>query len=86
MVKILTAVLTDGLAAVDAACAESLDANIASADVILNALSRQKPTAPTSPIQTPERLALAIPPLANCARYDNLRAPAVAVEVCHGAV
>ena len=88
MVKILTAVMTDGLAAVDAACAESLDAGIASADVILNALSRQKPTAPTPPIQTPERLALAIPPVANCARYDSLRlaAATVAVEVCHGAV
>ncbi|MBX9711791.1 MAG: IS21 family transposase [Xanthobacteraceae bacterium] len=88
MVKILSAVLTDGLVAVDAACAESLSAGIASADVVLNALSRQKPTAPTSPIQTPERLTLAIPPVANCARYDSLRlaAAAVTVEVCHGAV
>ena len=86
MVKILTAVLTDGLAAVDAACAESLDAKIASADVVLNALSRQKPAVPTPPIQTPERLTLAIPPVADCGRYDRLRAPTIAVEVCHGAL
>ena len=86
MVKILTAVLTDGLAAVDAACAESLDAHIASADVVLNALSRLKPTVPIPPIQTPERLILAVPPLANCARYDSLRVPAVAMEASHGAL
>ncbi|MGH8866194.1 MAG: IS21/IS408/IS1162 family transposase, partial [Burkholderiales bacterium] len=86
MVKILTAVLTDGLVAVDAACAESLDAHIASADVVLNALARQKPAVLAAPIQTPERLTLAIPPVADCARYDNLRARGAAVEVCCGAV
>ena len=96
MVKILSAVLTDGLAAVDAACAESLNAGIASADVVLNALSRQKPAVPAAPIQTPERLTLAIPPVANCGRYDSLRAPvnvvpaivvpAIVMEVCCGAV
>ena len=86
MVKILTAVLTDGLAAVDAACAESLDAHIASADVVLNALSRQKPVIPIPPIQTPERLILAVPPIANCARYDSLRLLTVAVEASHGAL
>jgi len=85
-VKILTAVLTDGLGAVDAACAESLGAGIASADVVLNALSRQKPAVLAAPIQTPERLTLAILPLADCGRYDSLRAPTIAVEVCCGAV
>ena len=40
MVKILTAVLTDGLQAVEAACAEALSAGIASADVILEQVSR----------------------------------------------
>ena len=91
MVKILTAVLTDGLAAVDDACAESLAAGIASADVVLNALARQKPVIPTTPIQTPERLTLAIPPIADCGRYDSLRMPAIAAptvtaEACHGAL
>jgi hypothetical protein len=73
MVKILTAVLTDGLPAVQVACAEALDADSVSADVILNALARQQQPEPPTPIMTPERLALALPPLADCARYDVLR-------------
>ena len=86
MVKILAAVLTDGLVAVDAACAESLDANIASADVILNALARRQQPEPSAAIQTPERLTLALPPVADCARYDSLRVTAIATEVVHGAL
>jgi transposase len=88
MVKILTAVLTDGLAAVEAACAESLDANIASADVILNALARRQQPDPPPPVETPERLTLSLPPLADCARYDGLRAvsPPAAVEALCGAL
>lgn len=82
MVKILTAVLTDGLVAVEAACAESLDAGIASADVILNALARRQQSMPPPPILTPERLTLAIAPLADCARYDRLRV----TEARHGAL
>jgi transposase len=81
MVKILTAVLTDGLAAVEAACAESLDANIASADVILNALARRQQPDPPPPVQTPERLTLNLPPLADCARYDGIGAAPVATNV-----
>ena len=86
MVKILSAVLTDGLVAVDAACAESLSAGIASADVVLNALARQQQKAPAALIQTPERLTLVIPPVANCARYDSLRLAVVVVEASHGAL
>ena len=77
MVKILTAVLTDGLVAVEAACAESLSAGVASADVILNALARRQQSEPTAPIPTPERLELSCPPRADCARYDSLRAPVI---------
>jgi hypothetical protein len=73
MVKILGAVLTDGLQAVEAACAESLDAGIASADVILNVLTRRHAEAPQPPILTPDRLKLTVPPVADCARYDRLR-------------
>jgi transposase len=73
MVKILTAVLTDGLAAVEAACAEALEAGIASADVILNALARRAQPAGMEPIATPDRLALTLPPRADCARYDASR-------------
>ena len=39
MVKVLSAVLTDGLAAVEAACAEALADGVHSADVVLNILS-----------------------------------------------
>jgi transposase len=76
MVKILTAVLTDGLQAVEAACAEALAVGLASADVILNALARRQQEAPAQPIAMPARLALNLPPIADCARYDRLRTPA----------
>ena len=42
MVKVLSAVLTDGLAAVEAACAEALADGVQSADVVLNILSRHR--------------------------------------------
>ena len=42
MVDILNAVLTDGLSAVEAACAEALDHGVHSADVVLNILARQR--------------------------------------------
>ena len=83
MVKILTAVLTDGLQAVEAACAESLEAGVASADVILNALARRQQPDAAQPILTPERLTLTIAPLADCARYDRLRP--MPLEAVHGA-
>jgi hypothetical protein len=94
MVKVLTAVLTDGLAAVDAACREALDAGLASADVILNALSRRQQTSTSpAPVATPERLELTLPPRADCARYDTLRtaalpatAQAAIAEAAHGAL
>ena len=48
MVTILTAVLSDGLRAVEAACAAALRENVHSADVILNILARRRePAAPT---------------------------------------
>ena len=42
MVDILTAVLTDGLPAVEAACAEAIAHGVHSADVVLNILARQR--------------------------------------------
>ena len=42
MVKILAAVLTDGLPAVEAACAQALSEGVHSADVVLNILARQR--------------------------------------------
>ena len=74
MVDILTAVLSDGLAAVEAACTEALREGVHSADVILNILARQRqPPTPPITILTPEALRLRHEPAADCARYDSLR-------------
>jgi transposase len=73
MVKVLSAVLTDGLAAVEAACAEALGDGVHSADVILNILARHRNPAPAATILTPEALRLRYAPIADCARYDRLR-------------
>jgi Mu transposase, C-terminal domain len=73
MVKILSAVLTDGLAAVEAACAAVLADGVHSADVILNILSRRREPEPAATILTPEALRLRHEPIADCARYDQLR-------------
>jgi transposase len=73
MVKILGAVLVDGLEAVEAACAEALADGVHSADVVLNILARRREPEPPAPIMTPEALRLAQEPVADCARYDSLR-------------
>ncbi len=72
-VKVLGAVLDHGVAAVEAACAEALEAGIASGDVILAVLARRRqPEMPPS-IITPAALRLKIEPAADCGRYDSLR-------------
>jgi hypothetical protein len=73
MVKILSAVLTDGLAAVEAACAEALAGGVHSADVVLNILARRRDPGPVATILTPDALQLRHAPIADCARYDGLR-------------
>jgi transposase len=73
MVKILAAVLSDGLPAVEAACAQALAENVHSADVVLNILARRRDTGPAPPILTPAALHLRHAPVADCARYDTLR-------------
>ena len=73
MVAILAAVLTDGLLAVEAACAGALAEGVHSADVILNILARQRDPAPIAAIATPASLMLRHTPIADCARYDQLR-------------
>jgi hypothetical protein len=75
MVEILTAVLGDGLPAVEAACAEALRVGVHSADVVLNILARQREPTPPVTILTPESLRLRHEPVADCARYDSLRSP-----------
>jgi hypothetical protein len=73
MVDILTAVLTDGLQAVEAACAEAIAQNVHSADVVLNILARHRDPDPPATILTSTALTLRHAPIADCARYDNLR-------------
>ena len=73
MVDILTAVLSDGLAAVEAACAEALAEGVHSADVVLNILARQREPPQPPDIPIPEALRLRHEPVADCARYDSLR-------------
>ena len=73
MVNILAAVLTDGLPAVEAACLQALSEGVHSADVIINILARQRDPGPAAPIMTPDALRLRHAPVADCARYDQLR-------------
>jgi hypothetical protein len=72
MVDILNAVLSDGLAAVEAACTEALGAGLFSRDVILNILARRRDPATAATVLTPEALKLRHQPEADCARYDRL--------------
>jgi transposase len=73
MVKILAAVLTDGLPAVEAACLQALSEGVHSADVVINILARQRDPGPAATIMTPDALRLRHTPVADCARYDQLR-------------
>jgi transposase len=73
MVAVLAAVLTDGLPAVEAACAQAMTDGVHSSDVIINILARRRDPAPAVTVLTPEALALRHAPIADCARYDQLR-------------
>jgi transposase len=73
MVDILAAVLTEGLPAVEAACAEAIAQGVHSADVILNILARRRDPAPPPLLLTSSALRLVHEPAADCARYDLLR-------------
>ena len=73
MVAILAAVLTDGLPAVEAACAQATAEGVHSSDVIINILARQRDPGPAATILTPDALRLRHAPVADCARYDQLR-------------
>ncbi len=73
MIGILTAVMSDGIEAVEAACAEALSGGPISRDIVLNILTRQRQPPAALPIATPESLRLRFEPLADCSRYDSLR-------------
>ncbi len=72
-VRVLAAVLTDGLDAVEAAIREALDAGAASDEVILNILARYREPATDRPLDVVVDLKLSHPPMADCARYDTVR-------------
>ena len=84
-VDIPTAVAEAGLDAVEAACGEALSARLVGGDVVRNILARQRDTDPPRPVATPTALALAIEPVADCARYDQLRGPLPTEEAYCGA-
>src|SRR6202167_1897874 len=73
MVKILAAVLTDGLSEVEVACAQALSEGVHSADVVLNILARRRDPGPAATIMTPANLRLVHMPVADCGRYDASR-------------
>jgi hypothetical protein len=73
MVNILTAVLSDGLPAVEAACQEALHQGVHSADVVINILARRRQPEPLATVATPDALRLRHAPAADCSRYDSLR-------------
>jgi len=72
-VKVLGAVPDHGLAAVEAACAEALQAGIANGDVILTVLARRLQPAAAPSIIRPDAVRLKIEPMADCGRYDSIR-------------
>ena len=73
IVEILSAILSDGLDAVEAACAEALSHKVHSAGVVLNILARHREPPPPLTITTPDALRLSCEPKADCNRYDSLR-------------
>jgi hypothetical protein len=70
MVAILSAVLADGLVAVEAACGEALEQSVHSADVVLNILARKRDPGPAVTILAPDALQLRHAPIADCTNLD----------------
>ena len=73
MVAILATVLTDGLPAVEAACAQAMSEGVHSSDAVINILTRQRDPGPAATILAPDALRLRHAPVSDCARYDQLR-------------
>ncbi len=72
-VRVLAAILNDGLEAVEMAVREALDAGAASDEVILNILSRHREPPTDQPLSVVVDLKLNHPPVADCAKYDIVR-------------
>jgi hypothetical protein len=72
-VRVLAAVMTDGLEAVEAAVCEALDNGAASDEVILNILARYREPPSQRALDVVVDRKLSHPPIADCARYDTAR-------------
>ena len=72
-VRVLAQVPEEGLAAVEAAIREALEAGLGSDEVILNILSRRRLPPACAPASVLTNLQLAHPPVADCGRYDLAR-------------
>src|SRR3546814_19742430 len=83
-VRVLSAVLTDGLELVEAATREALATGTASDELILNILSRHSEPATPPSIVTSEDRMLRPPPFADRARYVLLRGSDAAARTCVG--
>ena len=59
------------MTAVEAACAEALQAGIASGDVVVAILARQRQPPPAPSITTPDALKLKAEPIADCVPRDK---------------
>jgi len=85
-VRILTAVIDDGLEAVEAACQTALDEGPCGHDVVLNILARQRDGVEPAILDVRSGLILHMEPISDCARYDALRptSPDSKTEAVHG--
>ena len=73
-VAILCAARSHGLELVEAMCAKALQEKTIRAEVILNLIARELDPPAAEPVPTPESLTLQHEPMADCGRYDALRA------------
>ena len=69
-----------GLETLEVACDLVLDGNVVTASVVMNAMQRL--IAPARPVTmtVPDMLKLKVEPLADCGRYDHLRAVSHAIH------
>jgi transposase len=73
-VAILAMLPEAGLEAVEAACQEALATRLCSKDAVLNILARHRDGPTPAAVAPPAALTLSVEPVADCARYDTLRA------------
>jgi len=82
-VDILSMVAVYGLDAVAAACAASLEEQVAGSAHVINLLHRAHAPVRPPPLQVPEALKLTLEPAANCDRYDRLLRPRSPIVITH---